>query len=211
LASKHGADVGVRDDSKQATRRRVLDAARLLFDEVGYEAATVRGIARVAGVSVGSVFTTFTSKADILSEVMKDGVEGYFGELERLIPLLRGSTADRLRSVYAFHCAFEMRRPKLWLAHIAAAYNPSLEPGAVPAGRNDRMRNILIGLLRDGVSRGEVCPKTDLELAVQLLAGVYLWNYARVAREATSLEQLTGAMDLQIGVIFEGLAPRVTV
>lgn len=198
----------VREAQKQATRRRVLDAARDLFDGVGFEATTIRAIAERAGVSVGSVFTTFRSKADILSEVMQDRIDAYFAELERVIPLLRGSTVDRLRSVYALHCDFEMRRPKLWLAHIAAAFNPALEAGAIPAGRNERMREIIVDLLREGVERGDVCPRTDLDLAVQILHGVYVWNYTRVADSGAPAAQLTAAMDRQIGVIFEGLAPR---
>ena len=59
--------MGVRDDQKQATREKVLEAARDLFNETGYEETTIRAIAERAGVSVGSVFTTFASKAEVLS------------------------------------------------------------------------------------------------------------------------------------------------
>ena len=88
---------------KQATRERVLEAARDLFDEVGYEDAAIREIARRAGVSIGSVFTTFGGKADLLAAVMNDRLESLCGELDRLIPHLRGSTAARLRSIMARH------------------------------------------------------------------------------------------------------------
>ena len=64
--------MSLRKSQKEATRQRVLDAARELFEAKGFEAATVRDIARMAGVSVGSVFTTFASKGDILSQVMAD-------------------------------------------------------------------------------------------------------------------------------------------
>ena len=65
--------MGVRDTQKQATRGRVLAAARDLFDAAGFEATTTRQIADRAGVAVGSVFTTFASKAEILSQVMSTG------------------------------------------------------------------------------------------------------------------------------------------
>lgn len=198
----------VREAQKQATRRRVLDAARDLFDEVGFEATTVRNIAQRAGVSVGSVFTTFSSKADILSQVMQDRLENLYAELERVGPLLRGSTADRIRSLYALHCDFEMRRPKLFLAHIAAAYNPEIEPTTVPAGRNQRLRGMIIEQMKAGQERGDVCPDADLELAMELLHGVYMWNFTEVVRKGASAEDLIAAMDRQIGQLFEGLMPR---
>ena len=50
----------------------MLDDARSLFNETGFEDTTVRAIADMAGVSVGSVFTTFASKSDILGQVMQD-------------------------------------------------------------------------------------------------------------------------------------------
>src|SRR5205807_7789 len=45
-----------RQTQKEATRGRVIDAARELFDTQGYQGTTIREIARHAGVSVGSVF-----------------------------------------------------------------------------------------------------------------------------------------------------------
>ena len=42
--------MGVRDEQKQATRERVLEAARDLFNETGYEETTIRAIAKVTEV-----------------------------------------------------------------------------------------------------------------------------------------------------------------
>ena len=100
LARSHrrpAAAVGVRQQQKEATRARVLDAARELFDTQGYQGTTIREIARHAGVSVGSVFTCYASKGEILSAVMDERLEGLYAELDRVVPHLRGSVADRLR------------------------------------------------------------------------------------------------------------------
>ncbi|MET9350381.1 TetR/AcrR family transcriptional regulator [Streptomyces termitum] len=59
-----------------ATRRRLLDAARDLFAERGYEGATVRGIAERAGVNQALLFRYFGSKQGLLAEaVAEDGLE----------------------------------------------------------------------------------------------------------------------------------------
>ena len=61
---------------KVATRQRVIEAARELFDTQGYQGTTIRDIARNARVSVGSVFTTFASKgARSSSQVMADRLD----------------------------------------------------------------------------------------------------------------------------------------
>jgi len=200
--------VGVREAQKLATRRRVLDAASDLFNEIGFEDATVRAIANRAGVSVGSVFTTFTSKADILNQVMQDRLERLYEETGRVIPLMRGSTADRVRSLFAVLYAFETRRVKLFLAHIAVAYRWDMEPTARPFGANQVFRALMADWLVDGMTRGDVRADADIPAVIDLLLGLYAWNYRLAASEAADADRLTALMDQQIGMVFDGLRPR---
>ena len=200
--------LGVREAQKLATRRRVLDAASDLFNEIGFEDATVRAIANRAGVSVGSVFTTFTSKADILNQVMQDRLEALYEEAGRFIPLMRGSTADRCRSLFAVLYAFETRRVKLFLAHIAVAYRWDMEPTARPFGANQVFRDLMAQWLKEGVERGDLRADIDIPAVVDLLLGLYAWNYRLAPAENADAERLTQVMDQQIGMVFEGLKPQ---
>lgn len=52
----------VREQRHAATRAKILEAAKTCFAEVGYERATIREIARVAGMSTGAVFGNFADK-----------------------------------------------------------------------------------------------------------------------------------------------------
>lgn len=55
-----------RAQAKALTYRKVKDAAAGLFAaEGGYEAATIRSIAKAAGMSTGAVFASFRDKAAI--------------------------------------------------------------------------------------------------------------------------------------------------
>jgi AcrR family transcriptional regulator len=196
----------VREARKEATRLRVLDAARQLFEEVGYEAATIRDIARRAGVSVGSVFTGFTSKSHVLVEVIWSRLDELYADLERVAPHLRGSTADRVRSLFAVHYAFEFRRLRLFLAHISVAFEWREIPDLPVLGTNQRLRGMIRDCLAEGVARGDVQPGLDLELAVDLLIGVYAWNYRLAAADGADAQRLTALFDQQVGLIFQGLA-----
>ena len=202
--------MGVRDDQKQATREKVLEAARDLFNDVGYEETTIRAIAERAGVSVGSVFTTFASKAEVLSHVMSHRLGDLYSEFDRVVPYLRGTTVDRLCSIFAVHYAFETRRVKLFLAHIAASYNPSAEPGVTPFGRNERLVQMLIDVLQEGVRKGEIRQDLDLQDVVDLLKAAYAWNYRLAAASGGVGDALamSAAMDRQIAVMAEGWRAR---
>lgn len=200
--------MGVRETQKLETRRRVLEAARDLFNEIGYEETTIRAVAERAGVSVGSVFTTFASKADILSQVMDDRVDALYRELEHVARHMRGSVLDRLCSLFAIHYDFECRRVRLFLAHIAASFSPSLESSTVPYGRNERFKLMIIAMLREGQTKGEVRDDADLDLILDTLMGAYAWNYRLAAAGRADHVVMTGIMERQIRLIFHGLLPR---
>lgn len=199
---------GVRETQKLETRRKVLEAARDLFNEIGYEETTIRAVAERAGVSVGSVFTTFASKADVLSQVMDDRVDALYGELERVAKHMRGSTLDRLCSLFAIHYDFECRRVRLFLAHIAASFSPSLESSTVPYGRNARFKDMITDMLKEGQSKGEVCGDADLDLVLDTLMAAYAWNYRLAASHGVDSTRMSEIMDRQIRLVFAGLQPR---
>jgi len=197
-----------RQTQKEATRNKVIDAARELFDTQGYQGTTIREIARHAGVSVGSVFTTFASKGEILSQVMADRLDGLYAELDRVMPHLRGATIDRLRTMFAIHFAFEVRHTRLFLSHIAAAYDWTLSAGATPMGKNRRLQSIIRECLEKGVAEGDVCPDADAQEVIDLLMAAYAWTYRLAAWNDADAPTMTAVMDRQIGLIAAGFQPR---
>ena len=198
----------LRQTQKEATRNRVIEAARELFDTQGYQGTTIREIARHAHVSVGSVFTTFVSKGEILSQVMQDRLDGLYAELNRVMPHLRGATIERLRTMFAIHFAFEAQHTHLFLAHIAAAYDWTLPPTARPMGRTPRLQAVIRECLAKGVADGDVCSELDLQEIIDLLLAAYVWVYRLAAWNGANAAEMTAVMDRQIGLIAAGFQPR---
>lgn len=57
-----------RQAAKVATRAAILAAAGAVFDKHGYEAATIRLIAKTAGFSTGAIFSNWEDKAALWRE-----------------------------------------------------------------------------------------------------------------------------------------------
>ena len=213
-AGKAAASLGVggalnqRQTQKEATRNRVIEAAKELFDTQGYQGTTIREIAAHAGVSVGSVFTTFASKYEVLSQVMADRLDGLYAELDRVMPHLRGGTVDRLRTMFAIHFAFEVRHKRLFLAFIAATYDWTLPPTSTPMGRNRRLQDIIGECLAKGVEDGDVDPGLNQQEVIDLLMAAYVWVYRLAAWHDADAPAMTEVMDRQIALIAAGFAPK---
>ncbi|USQ95151.1 TetR/AcrR family transcriptional regulator [Caulobacter sp. RL271] len=73
---------GKRERTKTANRQAILDAAREVFGELGYDAATVRDIIRRTGLASGTFYNYYKSKEEVFDALADDGAR-------RFRPLLR--------------------------------------------------------------------------------------------------------------------------
>lgn len=89
----------LREEQADETRRRIQQAARQLFEEVGFVGATITEIARRAGVSAATVYSNFESKAGIV-RAMLDGLEEDAGMEWRISRMI--AEDDPVRSLDLF-------------------------------------------------------------------------------------------------------------
>jgi AcrR family transcriptional regulator len=64
-----------REESRAQTRERLINAARHLFVSNGYGGASIRDIADKAGYSQGAFYSNFSSKEDVLLELLRRHME----------------------------------------------------------------------------------------------------------------------------------------
>lgn len=94
-----------KDVLQEFRKSELLSAARTVFSEKGFHAATIDDIARVAGVAKGTVYLYFKSKNEIYLGALRDGIELLNQEMrnEASVP---GTAADRLRRLLTAKIAF---------------------------------------------------------------------------------------------------------
>lgn len=73
-----------RHASKKQTRQKALTAARDLFVKKGYEATTIRDIAKAMGMSTGAMFANFDSKHQLFVVIMDEELVEYGAHLKVL-------------------------------------------------------------------------------------------------------------------------------
>ena len=66
--------VGLRERSKQERQDRIMMAARKLFAERGYDATTLRDVAELAGLGLGTLFNYISDKRDLIYLVFNQEV-----------------------------------------------------------------------------------------------------------------------------------------
>jgi TetR/AcrR family transcriptional regulator len=67
---------------KEATMRKILDAATVEFGEKGYDLASTNQIYMKAGVSKGSIFSHFSTKGDLFFTLYQEKIKSLLDEMD---------------------------------------------------------------------------------------------------------------------------------
>ncbi|HEX7858664.1 MAG TPA: TetR/AcrR family transcriptional regulator [Sphingobium sp.] len=67
----------LRDDQRALTRKRIVEAAKLVFARSSYSTATIDEILRAANVSRSTLYVYFRDKDDILAQISADFTVGF--------------------------------------------------------------------------------------------------------------------------------------
>ncbi len=142
--------------------RELLDSARQVFSEHGYEGASITEIARRAGVVEGTIYKHFENKRDLLHHVMRDFYETMIADVESGVRGIRGS-ANRLRFIVGKHlAAFSYDRGLCRLLIREIRPDGDLYQSAIE-DLNRRYTRPAFEAIRDGVASGEL--RSDIDPA----------------------------------------------
>jgi AcrR family transcriptional regulator len=168
-ASPPGRRRSGRRPGDSGSRRAILTAARAQFAGHGYEGATIRGIARAAGVDPALVHHFFVSKEGVFTAAVEDA----YG-LRALVPALLDPGTDGLgeRLVRTFLVRWEASGPDNPLLAIIRS--------APSYGRSAGMLRDLAGVAGLGVLTARVgAPQPELRAALVAteLLGLVMLRY----------------------------------
>src|SRR5271166_3505753 len=103
-----------REQSKAATREKLLDAARRVFAARGFHGASVEEIAALAGYSTGALYSNFDGKEDLFLVLMDREVSRHARDVAEAVGR-RTTVAGKAEGGGDFWMAFIEREHELLL------------------------------------------------------------------------------------------------
>jgi AcrR family transcriptional regulator len=113
--------------AKKETRTRILETARKLFLEKGFEQTTTRDIASLAGIAAGTLFNYFPSKEELGTTLLAEALDEARGDF-----LARRRGEEDLAELLFAHAMAGLRK----LAPYRTAVAPIIEVGMSPFASN---------------------------------------------------------------------------
>jgi len=152
----------------EAILRATLDA----FEANGYAGVSIEGVATRAGVGKATVYRRFDTKADLVVEAIKRGMQ-----VEDVLPDTGDVRADLVAMMRPLMHHLRGTHGKLLITFAAERVrNPDLAEAfdrSVVGKKRDHMRH----LVQSAVARGDLPADTDVDLIAE--AGpAYVWHHA---------------------------------
>ncbi|HVS19147.1 MAG TPA: TetR/AcrR family transcriptional regulator [Planctomycetota bacterium] len=185
----------VTPETRERTRRDLLQAGTELFAEVGFGAATTRELARRAQVGVGTLFNYFASKEALAAAVLERSLRDAWDEREAE----QRSDESAEEALFALVAA-ELRHltpHRAWVAEVVESGLSPLRRGAdegVAALRSAHLERVQDALRQAGLAApGEV----SLHLYWTLYLGVLsFWSHDASEHDAATLALLDRSIQL---------------
>jgi TetR/AcrR family transcriptional regulator, cholesterol catabolism regulator len=202
--------LGQREEQKRRTRARILAAARKLFDNPGYDATTIRMIATEAGVAVGSVFTTFESKEDVLLAITWEMLDQLADEMQATFAAIGGTAREKAKVFFAEAFIAMQGRLPLMMVHLGLAWRWSHAAEVGWKGQLEKVFGIMVNTLAEGVRSGELRADIDIPLLTEVLADIFIRNVRRAWYLKLDAASVANMSARQIDLIFDGVRGQRT-
>jgi AcrR family transcriptional regulator len=162
---------------RQATRRKLFDAAVGLIAEQGFSATTVDEIAERAGVAKGTVYYNFASKNELFEELLRYGVGLLTESLQRASQGAAehgGTRVDALDAMIRACLDFIVAYPSFTQLYVAELWRTNRAwQDTLMTVRQDAVA-VVEKVLGEAVAAGEVSDEIDVPLTASALFGMVL-------------------------------------
>jgi AcrR family transcriptional regulator len=153
-----------------ATRREeLLELAASMFAERGLRATTVRDIADAAGILSGSLYHHFSSKEEMVDEVLRGFLDWLFDRYQQIIDAER-NPLERLKGLFmASFDAIEHHHAEVVIYQDEAKRLSGQPRFGYIDDLNKRQRKMWVDVLTEGVGQGYFRPDIDVDLVYRFI------------------------------------------
>ena len=200
-----------REERKQFSRRKILDAAREVFFRDGFMAANLDEVAQKAGVAKGTLYRYFDSKAELYVAVLAHN-GGIFKLRMRETVSGNEAAADRIRSASKFYFDHWIRNRDYF--QIFWAIENQAVIGELPLGVLGEVSTlweecieIIADIVSQGVERGEFrdCDPWEVANILWTVANGLIQTEKSATRRSLRRVGLEKAFDDAIELFLRGL------
>ncbi len=169
---------------KELLRTKILDAARALFVEVGYDAVTMRKIAAAIEYSPTAIYLHFRDKEAVIAAICDADFLKLAARFRKIAQVT--DPIERLRAAGFAYADFALRHPNHYRLMFMTPHPPhSIEDSTIEVGNRDQdAYAFVLWTVSEAIAQGRLrLELDDPELVAQLVwAAVHGWVSLRMTK-----------------------------
>jgi TetR/AcrR family transcriptional regulator len=143
----------------------IFTTAITVFAECGFDAANINDIAKLAGVSIGSMYSYFESKEDLFLALVEKGLELLDRAMNECCPD-EGTIAEVLERIFRVAIRYTEKHPDMCRLYLLITTdNMKAQTERLSDRAEMSFREMYKAVLRRAVEKGEVRRDIDLDAA----------------------------------------------
>jgi AcrR family transcriptional regulator len=99
------------------SKKKIIEAAMAVFSTKGYAKASIREIAKVAGISIGGVYLYFTNKEDLYKNLIRERKSSLRDAIEKTLSQPR-TAAESLSVFIKLYLDYAVKHKEFIILHI---------------------------------------------------------------------------------------------
>jgi AcrR family transcriptional regulator len=201
---------GRRERQKLERERRILAAARRLFDRKGFTDTSMEEVATRAGLAVGTLYNYFPSKDQLLFAISRSDTEPLLKIGERILADPPDDPVEAIAALTEVMVqGITAGERRLWRELFVAAIAAPDTLGARLFALDMRLIAQLTTMLDLLKARGAVDASVDSSRAAGLFYGICLtWTIAFATRDDLTIETVRAEISESVRIAINGMLPR---
>ncbi len=210
MTSSLAIPAGRRERQKQDRERRILAAARRLFDRKGYDATSMENVAARAGLAVGTLYNYFPSKEELLFAISRADTEPLLRIGEAILADPPDDPAEAIGALTEVMVqGITAGERRLWRELFVASIAAPDTLGARLFALDLRLIAQLTTMIERLKGRGAIDASVDASRAAGLFYGICLtWSIAFATRDDLTIETMRAEISESVRITVHGILPR---
>jgi TetR/AcrR family fatty acid metabolism transcriptional regulator len=159
-----------RNNSKENTRVRIINSAKKLFAEQGYQKTTIVDISKQAGLSEAALYEYFQGKEDLLLTIPDLWVSELLEDLDEQLFGVRGAENKLRKYLWWYLRRIEQSPLDAKIVYLFLKTNANFLNTEVYANVK-KLYSYLVEIFEDGLKTGEMKADLDSRIARDIFVG----------------------------------------
>ena len=160
---------------RKETGKKIIQAALELFVRNGYHGTSINQITQKIGLSKGALYSHFSSKGELLLQIIEEFDSQYIEKLIKTVSDYEGNALEKLNCAIDFSSKFALENPNLcfFLTFLTMELNADVDFQPALKRVYRKYEKLISDVIKHGISQGLIKKSIDPDMGALTFMAIH--------------------------------------